>query len=105
MDKGAVADIVREQRRLAILQLLGTQPERKANDAVLSAALAEVGIAAGRHLVRDELEWLEDRRLVRVAVTHSGGGGYVVGTLRERGAEVAAGRSAEPGVARPNPEF
>ena len=96
-----IGDAIQAQRRLAILQLLDTQPGKASNDRVLASALGMVGVVIPRAALRDELDWLVERRLVRTEVAAP----FVLVTLRERGADVAAGRSGEPGVAEPGAEF
>jgi hypothetical protein len=86
--------------RLAVLRLLDTQPQYSANDSVLTASMAPLGLACTRDQMRGHLSWLAEQRLVKLTQF---GGALTVAILTERGGDVAAGRSSVHGVARPSP--
>jgi len=95
----AYADLVAEDRRLSILLLLDASPGGTGNEALLQAALPTFGHAPSADVVRADLAWLAEGRLITTRDTQ----GLVVATLAERGADVAAGRAVHPGVKKRRP--
>lgn len=89
--------------RLAILRLLAGQAEGHANDAVLCDAVNAMDMVNSRQKIREHIFWLHAQGLISVLDLRTSNG-LVVATLAERGADVAAGRSHVPGVARPSRE-
>lgn len=92
--------LLAEDRRLTLLRTLEQDPDYSVNDFVLKRALEQLGHGVSRDVLRSEIRWLEEQRLVRVKVMDDGGIWIVTAT--EDGADVARGRRHE-GVARPAP--
>ena len=88
------ADRLREDLRQGILAALSGSPGRRALREELSALLAANGLRPARAEVDEEIEWLERSGLVRAVP----GDGTLLALLTERGADVAEGRAAVPGV-------
>ena len=87
--------------RLVVLRLLAEAGEYRLNAAVLSDAANALGLASTRAQLRTEIAWLAEQGAVTIEEL---GSGVLVATLTERGADVAAGRAAIPGVQRPSPK-
>lgn len=94
---GEIAEELRRDRRLRILQILNEVPAGVANDAVLKNLLRTFGHAVSGDLVRTELSWLEEQGLLSIARES----GLQVATLSERGGDVASGLANQSGVSRP----
>ena len=94
------ADLVAEDQRLRILQLLDQAAGYDLNIRILGDALAALGHRPSQDKLRSELAWLEEQGLV---TTHTVGS-IVVATATARGLDVAQGRARVPGVKRPAPE-
>jgi Fe2+ or Zn2+ uptake regulation protein len=94
------ARIAAEDRRLIILRALAEDHDYSLNDAVLKRALASLGHGVSRDMLRGDLTWLADQRLIRVE--EMDGGAIWVAHATEDGVDVAGGRP-HPGVARPSP--
>ena len=88
-----------EALRLVLLQLL-EEAGYSVNDRILLAAAREMGHAASADTLRVELAWLAEQGLVTTRAV----GPFTVATLSSRGAEVARGEAAVPGVSRPEPD-
>jgi hypothetical protein len=93
-------DIQTETRRLAILQLLKSDPDYSINDELLRQLLASQGHGVAMAVVRADLAWLEQVGLLSTNVLP----GCTVAILRNDGVDVATGVSVVPGIARPSPE-
>lgn len=91
--------LVTEDIRLAIVQILETDPDYSHNEHIIKAALGQVGHNISSDRVAIELAWLEDAGLISLIP-----GPVKVARLTARGEDVAMGRSRVPGVARPRPE-
>lgn len=89
------ADHLIEDRRLVLLRLL-KEAGGTANDSPLHYGLQQIGHRRGltREVVRTELEWLKQRRLVNLEMV----GTMMVATLTERGLNVAEGHERVEGV-------
>ncbi|MFH2100438.1 MAG: ArsR family transcriptional regulator, partial [Pseudomonadota bacterium] len=83
----AYADMVRESRRLAILQVLNEDPLHGANQAVMQRALSALGLAASMDAVRADLAWLAEQGLCTV----QSGERFTVGVITQRGQDAATG--------------
>lgn len=94
------SDILAEDRRLVILLTLEQDHDYSVNDFVLKRALAQLGHDVSRDMLRGDLAWLEDQRLIRLRKMDDGGIWVAIAT--EDGVDVAKGRP-HPGVARPSP--
>jgi Fe2+ or Zn2+ uptake regulation protein len=92
-------DIQAESRRLAVLQLLQSDPDYSINDSLLQQLLASQGHGVSIAVVRADLAWLEQVGLLSTNDLP----GCTVAILRNDGVDVASGVSHMPGVARPRP--
>jgi hypothetical protein len=87
--------------RLCLLRLLDEAPGREANSSILHDAVLAYGLKCSRDFCGAQLAWLAEQELVDLdLLTES----LAVVRLTARGADVAAGRAAVPGVKRPSPE-
>lgn len=85
--------------RLVIVQLLADQPMGSANDAAIYEALNALDLRCSREATRAHIFWLGAQGLISVLDLRTTNG-LVVGTLTEKGGDVAKGRSIVPGVER-----
>lgn len=94
------AALLAEDRRLIILRALAEDHDYALNDGVLKRALASLGHEVSRDMLRADLAWLKDQRLITLRELDDG----VIWVARatEDGVDVARGRP-HPGVARPLP--
>jgi hypothetical protein len=92
--------ILAEDRRLTILRTLKQDHDYSVNDFVLKRALEALGHGVSRDMLRGDLTWLKDQRLVTLRELDDGA--IWVATATEDGVDVAGGRP-HPGVARPAP--
>ena len=94
------AALLAEDRRLVILRALAEDHDYALNDVVMKRALASLGHDVSRDVLRGDLTWLADQRLITVRKLDDG----VIWVARatEDGVDVAGGRP-HPGVARPLP--
>lgn len=82
--------------RRAILDLLAMdRPRRTINDRMLAAEISRRGYTVSRDQVRGHMAWLREQDLVTVEEI---GPELHVATLTQRGADVAEGNAAAPGV-------
>lgn len=88
-----------QDRRLAILKLLGRTPGYRANESLLHLALEDFGHRISRDQVRTELCWLAEQGLVASEEI----AGLIIATATRRGLDVAEGKATVPGVKRPSP--
>lgn len=99
----SLATVLAEDRRLVILRALHEAHDYSLNESVLKKVLETFGHAVSRDLVRADVAWLAEQRLVRaVPVEGAATVGLSVVRLTEDGGDVARGRY-HPGVARPSP--
>lgn len=94
-------DFVAEDRRLALLRFLASDPDYAMNDSLMQRALESIGHGVSRDVVRGDFAWLSEQRLVTVEVVMEK---IHVAKATGRGLDVAAGRATVPGVSRPGPE-
>jgi DNA-binding transcriptional ArsR family regulator len=94
------AALLAEDRRLVILRALAEDHDYALNDGVLKRALTSLGHHVSRDMLRADLTWLKDHRLITLRELDDGG--IWVATATEDGVDVARGRP-HPGVARPMP--
>ena len=87
--------------RLTILLILAEAPGYRANNSIIHTSVESVGLPATRDQVRTELAWLEEQELV--SLEHPSAT-MIVGSLTERGHDVATARATCPGVQRPAPK-
>jgi DNA-binding transcriptional ArsR family regulator len=95
----SLADTLAEDRRLILLRALVEASAMTLNETILKMVVNQFGHGVGRDVVRSDLSWLEDQRLVRLEKMPTAGGGFWVAYLTNDGDEVALGRR-HPGVAR-----
>ena len=89
-----------EERRLVLLKTLDASDSSQLNERILKLTLDRSGIGTGRDMIRLELHWLEEQRLLRLEKLPSGAGEDLwVAKLTVDGEEVARGRR-HPGVSR-----
>lgn len=93
------ADFLSQDRRLVILRILAEMPTYRANSSVLHTVLNQWGHEPSRDLVKTELRWLEEQKLVELDDIDNGS--VLLAKLTERGQDVAAGRARVDGVKRP----
>jgi hypothetical protein len=91
------SDLLAQDRRLCILRLLLASPGGAGNEALLHAALPDLGHTPSSDQIRVDLAWLAEQGLLSMRETH----GLVVVNLTGRGQDVGEGRAAVPGVKRP----
>jgi hypothetical protein len=100
----SLEDRLAEGRRRVILDLLNDDAGYKLSDEILRVGVAHVG--HGNHkvdIIRTELAWLEEQRLVRIEKKPRGDGTEDwFGVLTRDGRVVAEG-AKHPGVARAEP--
>lgn len=94
------AELLRETRRRALLNLLAEAPACQANDEVAAAALDATGYDCTRDQAAADLAWLADLGLVRLERVEAAGLCALVASLTPRGLDVARGKSAVPGIRR-----
>jgi hypothetical protein len=92
-------DIVKEDQRLAILQVLEQDPDFSHNDRVIQRALQAIGHGMSSDRVHTELHWLSEQGLITLQPTAD----MLIAKLTKRGEDVALGHARVPGVARPRP--
>lgn len=102
LEREATADL-----RRIILDLLAADATYEISDRLLCSAVTTFGYRPSRDTMRGLLAWLAEQGLVRCTEIDSGAlhlGAMTVARLTERGADVAAGRAAVPGVRRHDPD-
>ena len=90
---------ITEDVRLRTLQQLVKAPQYTLPAAALRASLVEYGHELSADRMTTELAWLEEQGLLIQRPV----GATSIAVLTPRGEDVAAGRSQQPGVARPRP--
>lgn len=96
------ATLLAEDRRLVILRSLSEMPGYQLNEDVLQKGLIHFGHNVSRDLVRADVGYLEEHRLVRVQKLVPQSGELWLVTLTSDGEDVAQGRQ-HTGVARRRP--
>ena len=95
------ADIVNEDRRLAILRVLAEQPAREMNSSNIDTWLRHIRTPGTRADTMQALHWLAGEGLL-VLMSVPDVPSLHVATLTAAGLDVAQGRAVHPGVARPS---
>lgn len=95
-----LSDMVREDRRLAILRILEESAEYRSNLFLLQRMLAILGHPVSQDGINTDLAWLAEQGLLVLETV----GGVGIPQLLARGLDVACGRAIVPGVARPMPD-
>lgn len=93
------AELVTEDRRLALLCLLVEAPGMSANTQVLATGLRTMGHNCSADQVETDAAWLAENGLSKVESV----GKMRVVIITQRGVDVAAGRAKVPGVVQPLP--
>lgn len=93
----ALAEELRRDRRLRILQTLSEIPGRMTNEAVLKNAARSLGHLISSDLLRTELDWLAEQGLLSIRNELD----LYVATLTDRGLDVASGAAIQHGVSTP----
>lgn len=91
-------EILREDRRLCLLQHLASAADYTAHAHVLRQALAGLGHQVAFDVLRADLAWLDEQGLIVLA-----DGEIPVATLTLRGEDAGRGITRIPGVARKLP--
>ena len=91
-----LATLVTEDRRLAVLSILSSSAGYEASDALIRMMAERLGHRAALNAIQADLAWLRDAGLIGLRQTAD----IHIATLTARGADVAAGRTHVPGVAR-----
>lgn len=93
-------DFVREDRLLEILLFLSATAGYGASHFLLHTAIDRVGHVVAMDMLLADLQWLGEHGLIEI--DHSGES--QIARLKQRGLDVAEGRSTHPGIKRPKPE-
>lgn len=93
-------EFVQEDRRLEILLFLAATAGFGASHYLLHTAVDSVGHVVSMDTLKADLYWLGEQGLVDV---NTEGESFIV-RLKQRGMDVAEGRTVHPGVKRPKPE-
>lgn len=94
------SEIVTQQQRLLILQMLEQDAAYSHNEGVLQSGLQYMGHAISRDALRASLDWLDDVSLITVSEMPGVG---KIAKITARGLDVARGLTTVTGVARPQP--
>jgi len=94
----SLAQVASEHRRLAILRALADSPEYVSNLSVMTDLVNGFGVPSTRDQVDSDASWLAEQGLIE-RTDHAG---FIILHARERGLDVALGRSAVAGVKRPS---
>jgi hypothetical protein len=86
-------------RRLRLLKILYDVQGYKANELIVGRMLDAFGYSVSSDQVRTDLAWLSEQGLLTVEEL----GDLQIAELTARGADVATGKIATPGVHRPQP--
>ena len=90
-------ELMREDRRLSILEFLSRAPGGQLNISVMQSVLKSLGHRMARSDLTDEAAWLEERGLL----AREFDGAVQLLNLTERGADVAEGTLTVEGIRRP----
>jgi len=85
--------------RLALLQILEKDPNYSHNEYILQTVLEQLGHGLSSDRIRTECRWLEEQGLLILEDVS----GVLVARIKQRGVDVALGRSRIDGIARPRP--
>jgi hypothetical protein len=97
----SLADVLAEDRRLIVLRALD-EGDMHANETVLKQMVVALGHAPSREMIRGDLTFLAENRLIRLDKATVQTGELWIAHLTADGQDVARGRSY-PGVARREP--
>ena len=88
-------------RRLVLLRALANAAQYRANALLLRSYADSLGHVVSKDVIESDLAWLREQGLLGLEERE----GVTIALLTARGADVADGRAAVPGVARPKPGF
>lgn len=91
--------LLTENARLAILQILEQDADYSHNQDILQMILQSLGHGLSVDRIRTELRWLEEQGLITVDSVS----GLLVAKLNQRGLDISKGRGKVDGIARPRP--
>ncbi len=92
--------LIRQHRRLLILQLLEESNDYKINETILNEMIEIRLSPTPQDVVRSDLQWLDEQGLVEIDIL----GDLWVPKLAVRGLDAAKGIARVPGVSRPRPK-
>lgn len=93
------SDLLITDIRLVILKALAQDLGYSHNDSILHAIVKKFGHNVSRDVIRTQLSWLKEQRLVEIEMVSD----IYVATITQRGLDVADGSATVPGVKRPGP--
>ena len=99
----ALAELLAEDRRLIVLRALEQATGYSLNEHVLRTGLDAFGHRVGGDILRADLDWLEEHRLLAITRLDGPTGKLWIASLTNSGQDVAQGRR-HVGVARPRAE-
>jgi DNA-binding GntR family transcriptional regulator len=95
----SLATLICANIRIILLRAMEEAPGYKLNESILHTVVGKFGHNVSRDVIKTELSWLKEQGLITMEEVV----GYYVATLTQRGADIATGRSNNPGVERPSP--
>lgn len=93
------AQIVTQDIRRKVLEILEQDPDFSHNEGIIQQALGFVGHQISGDKLRTELAWLNEQGLISTQDVS----GVVIAKLTQRGEDIALNRGNVPGVARGRP--
>jgi hypothetical protein len=93
------AQIVSEDIRRKVLEVLETDPGFSHNEGIIQQALGFVGHRISSDKLRTELAWLQEQGFINTQDVS----GVIIAKLTARGEDIALSRATAPGVARARP--
>lgn len=102
MSGKSFAEIVAEDRRLAILRALNEAAARSMNSSNIDTWLRHIRTPGTRADTMLALRWLADEALITLAAVEDVPSLHVA-TITAVGIDIADGRTTHPGVSRPTP--
>ncbi|HAT50760.1 MAG: ArsR family transcriptional regulator [Nitrospirae bacterium] len=91
--------VIREERRGLILQLLSKVPQFTANEVIIRDHLIGMGCPTGWDVLVGELAWLDEQGLIQLDKP----GGLAIAKITRQGQDAADGTTRYPGVRTPLP--
>lgn len=97
----SVAELEHEYRRLCMLRAIQEAPHQVAYEGLIQSALQRYGHWPSREEIQADLDWLEERDLVRNDKHTTDKRTSYTATITDKGLAAAAGRITVAGVRRP----
>ena len=91
--------VIQEERRGLILQLLCKVPQYTASEAVIYSHLHQMGCPTSWEVLQGEIVWLEEQGLI----VADWPGGFAIAKITRKGQDCADGNTKHSGVATPLP--